>query len=91
MLWIICNHFKMLPNNPALKALSWAQKVWVLANIEFDLRQEAEIFGRKGAKEGVMEKEYGLDDDEFKELSKKMRDLAEEQHQNRLKEKANGQ
>lgn len=86
MLWIICNHFKILPTDPTLRGLTWVQKNWLLANIECDLRQEAEILGHKKNKSSS---EYGLDDEEFKELSKRMKIEAEQQREQRMRDKAN--
>ena len=84
-MWIICNHFKMMPNNPALRTLTWEQKNWILANIEFDLKQEAAAYsGKKGGTE------LGLDEDEFKEVSKQMKELAEEQKKRREEGQVNG-
>ena len=70
-----------MPNNPALRTLSWEQKNWILANIEFDLKQEAAAFN--GGSKEMTEEELK----EFKEVSNKMKGLAEEQRKKRAEDK----
>jgi hypothetical protein len=61
-----------LPNNPELARLTSIQRYWILANLLEEMGQ-LDAFNKRGKQ--VM----GLETDEFKEFSKKMRELAEKQ------------
>ncbi len=63
----------MFPNDPRLRSLTWFHKSWLLAHLNDDLAKRT-----KGNESGPQE-EYGLEDDEFKMFSKKVRGLAEAQ------------
>ncbi len=71
---MICDRFKILPNDPRLLELTDFQKLWAMENIKREADQMAEAYSDK--KSGM---DFGLPDKEYADFSKEMKKEAERQ------------
>ena len=68
---MICKQFGLLPSNPALRELTDLHKTWIMMNMSEDSDQLRDDSVSTDKQDG---ENIGLDDDEFKTRSNKLRE-----------------